>query len=40
MFAQQLDRGNRIPFMTENILVVTELVSVVACRHETRIPTV
>ena len=34
MFAQQLEAGSRIPFMTENILVVTELVSVVACRHK------
>ena len=34
MFAQQLEAGSRMPFMTENILVVTELVSVVACRHK------
>ena len=33
MFAQQLEGGSRIPFVTENILVVAELVSVVACRH-------
>ena len=33
MFAQQLEGENRIPFMTENILVVTERVSMVACRH-------
>ena len=33
MFAQQLEGGNRIPFMTENILVVTELVSLDACKH-------
>ena len=33
MFAQRLESGDRISFMTENILVVTERVSVVACRH-------
>ena len=33
MFAQQLEGGNRIPFMTESILVVTELVSLGACKH-------
>ena len=33
MFAQDLEAGSRIPFMTENILVVTELVSVVTCCH-------
>ena len=33
MFAQQLEDGNQIPFMTENILVVTELVSLDICKH-------
>ena len=33
MFAQNLEAGSRIPFMTENILVVTELVSVVTRCH-------
>ena len=33
MFAQRLDGRDRIPFRTENILVVTEQVSMVVCRH-------
>ena len=31
IFAQQLEVGDRISFMTENILFVAELVSWVAC---------
>ena len=31
MFSQQLDGGDHIPFMSGNILVITELVSLVNC---------
>ena len=32
-FAQQLGDGDRVSFTTENILVVTELVSLVICMY-------
>ena len=34
VFARQLEVGDRISFMTENVLFVAELVSWVACNME------
>ena len=33
MFSQKLEGGDHIPFMSGNILVVTELVSLVNCMY-------